>query len=249
MQSIKSVFLKFTVIIITVITSEDLLARDLTIATVHASNRGFIDQSGLVKGSSYDIMNHIANEASLTHHNSLIPYGRIIAYLETGKIDTALLVLDETVTKVAIPLIYIQDVNFIVVGKSGTEINQLEDLEEKIVGYLRLTPNAKKLMGNLNIQKVEGSKYTHMIEMLLRNRIDVLVGPKSNIYWALKKLNYSPDELGKPFELQKAEMHLVYSKKTANEKTISELIIAAQKLKKSKVIQNIINKYDYSISK
>jgi len=249
MQNIKLVFLKSAIVLITVFTSGDIFARDLTIATVHASNRGFIDQSGLIKGSSYDIMNSIAKEAALTYHNSLIPYGRIIAYLETGKIDTALLVLDETVTNVAIPLIYIQDVNFIVVGKLGTEIINLEDLEEKRVGYLRLTPSAKKLMGNLNIHKVEGNKYTHMIEMLMRNRIDVLVGPRSNIYWALKKLNYSPDDLGSPFVLKKAEIHLVYSKKSANEKTISDLITAAKKLKKNQIIQNIINNYDYSILK
>ncbi len=247
MQCIKFVFLKIVIVLISVTSCENALATEISIATVDASNRGFIDQSGLEKGSSYEIMNIIAKEAGLTHRNTLVPYGRIISYLETGKVDIALLIPDEIVTKVAIPLIHIQDVNFIVVGKPNIVINHLDDLEQKILGFLRLSPSAKKLIGNLNIYKVEGSKYTHLIEMLMRNRIDVLLGPKSNIYWALKKLNYSPNYLGTPLVLQKAEMHIVYSKKSANKKTILKLIAAAKKLKKNNTIQNIINKYDYSI--
>lgn len=245
MKNICITFLHF-VVITAMINCQSILASDITIATVHTSNRGFVDKNGVTKGSSYDIVNHIATTAGLTYDNNLVPFGRILSDLESGQVDLALLVPNETVNKVAIPIIYIQDVRFIVVGKVGTKLNSLDDIENKIVGYLRQSPSADALIGHLNIKKVDASMYTHMIEMLMRNRIDFVFGAESSIYWALQELNYSPNQLGTPLVLHKSEMHLVYSKRSANEQTIAALIKSAKKLKEDNVIQAIINKYNYS---
>lgn len=243
----KKVVAIFIVVIAPV--TQQSLAKDINIATVHIGNRGYIDLDGKEQGSSYEIVNAIVEGAGFTHRNHLIPFGRIIRYLETGEVEAALLVPNETVNEVAIPLVHVQDVDFIFVGKPSLKLNQLKDVEGKHVGYLRLSPTAEKVIKPLNIYKVAGGRYSHMIEMLMRDRIDVLFGPKSNIFWTLKQLGYSPEDLGEPLSVYKLELHLVYSKKTADVETIAALIASTNKLKKNNVIKDIINKYDNSVVK
>lgn len=226
-----------------------VFAKEITIATVDVSNRGYIDDAGLNQGSSYEIVNSIVEAAGLTHQNSLMPFGRVLQYLTTGDVDIALLIPNEKVTQVAIPLVYIQDVNFILVGKPDFQIASLDDVEGKTIGYLRRTPTFDQLMGHRNINMVAGGKYSHLIEMLMRDRIDALFAPESNLYWALNDLGYLPSQIGEPLSVHKLALHLVYSKKSADDKTMAAIMDSAEALKKNHAIQAIINKYDYSITK
>ncbi|MFT2089820.1 substrate-binding periplasmic protein [Paraglaciecola sp. 2405UD69-4] len=221
-------------------------AKEINIATVDTSNRGYLNADGQVLGSSYEIVNSIVNDSGFTYKNTLMPFGRVLGYLGSGDIDVALLVPNETTNKVSIPLEYIQDVNFIVVGRNNLSIKRLTDIRGKSVGYLRLTPTAVEALKSLDVMKVEGSKYSHMIEMLMRGRIDVLFGPESNIFWALKNLGYARQELGEPLLIEKLDMYLVYSKKVADKSIMSALTSSAKKLKANNTIQEIIHKYEDS---
>tara|TARA_R110001583_G_scaffold188860_3_gene351343 strand:- start:32867 stop:33619 length:753 start_codon:yes stop_codon:yes gene_type:complete len=228
--------------------STNMFAQNMNIATVNVGNRGFYDDSGLKQGSSYEIMNRIVKEAGFSYNNDFMPFARIVTYLETGEVDLALLVPNDIVNKVAIPLLHIQNVDFIIVGRKGFQFDRLEDIEGKKVGFLRMSPTANNVFKHLNVVKIQGGKYTRLIKMLIRNRIDVIFGPKSSILGALRELNYSADNLlGPSLTIQKLEMHLVYSKKTADEKIIAKLISTAEQLKKENIIQDIVDKYDQSI--
>lgn len=234
--------------VLLVFCSLELLAQSINIATVNVGNRAFYDDSGLKQGSSYEILNEVVKEAGFTYKNELMPFGRILGYLETGAVELSLLVPNEIVNNVAFPLVHIQDVDFIIVGLKGFDIEQIEDIKGKKVGYLRMSPTANNFLKSVNVEKIQGGKYTRLIKMLMRNRIDVIFGPKSSIFGALRELEYSSDILlGSSLSIEKLEMHLVYSKKVADEKIIASLITSAEKLKKDNTIQNIINKYEQSV--
>jgi ABC-type amino acid transport substrate-binding protein len=234
--------------VILIFYNTNMIAANMNIATVNVGNRGFYDDSGLKQGSSYDIMNRIVEGAGFSYKNDFMPFGRVIAHLKTGEVDLALLVPNEVVNKVATPLFHIQDVDFIVVGRKGFQIDRLEDIDGKRVGFLRMSPTANNIFQHLNVVNIQGGKYTRLINMLIRNRIDVIFGPKSSILGALRELNFSPETLlGASLSIQKLEMHLVYSKKLTDTKILMSLINSATQLKKENIIQGIINKYDQPI--
>ncbi|NQZ32660.1 MAG: transporter substrate-binding domain-containing protein [Oceanospirillaceae bacterium] len=245
----RTIILFFWVTLAALFMCTKVFAIDVTITTVGVNPRGFVDEQGVIVGSSYEIVNRIAEEAGLTYNNSLVPFHRLVRTLKSGKTDIALLVPNKRVNEISIPLISVQSVNFIVIGRKGTRIKKLNEIAGKRVGYLRKTVIVSQIMEGLDIQKSEGGQYSSMLKMLILGRIDFLIAPKANIYWALKELNYPPDELGEPLLVKKLEIYLVYSKKTADQKKMTTLIAAVKKLKKEKVIQAIINKYDYSIKK
>lgn len=244
MQTKLGLNLLFPMAILALLFSNFTTSKEITIGTVDASNRGFIDDNGKFQGSSYEIVNSIVSDAGFTFQNTLMPFGRVLQYLGTGNINVALLVPNETTNQVAIPVEYIRDVNFIIVGKKDATINSLKDINGKSVGYLRLTPTAAKVFKDLEVMKVEGNKYKHMIEMLMRKRIDFLFGPESNIFWALRELNYSTEDLGTPLLIHKLGMYLMYSRKVADKQAISALASSAKKLKDNNTINNIIIKYE-----
>lgn len=226
-----------------------VFATDVTITTVGVNPRGFMNEQGVVVGSSYEIVNRVAEEAGLTYNNSLVPFPRLVRTLKSGKTDIALLVPNKIVNEIGIPLISVQSVNFIAIGRKGTSIKKLSEIAGKRVGYLRKTVIISEMIEGLNVQKSEGGQYSSMLKMLILGRIDFLIAPKANVFGALRELNYFPDELGEPLLVKQLEIYLVYSKKTADQKKMAALIAAVKKLKKEKVIQAIIDKYDYSIKR
>jgi len=224
-----------------------VFATDIRITTVDVHPRGFVDEYGVILGSSYEIVNKIAEEAGLNYNNSLVPFPRLMRMLKSGETDLALLVPNKRVNEIATPLISVQSVNFIVIGRKGTRVKNLGEIAGKRVGYLRKSVIVSQIMEGLDVQKSEGGKYSRMLKMLILGRIDFLIGPKANVFGALRELNYPPDELGEALLVKKLELHLVYSKKTADQEKITALIAAVTKLKNENVIQAITNKYDYSI--
>lgn len=244
MQTKRRLNLLFIMTILASLFSDFTTSKEITIGTVETSNRGFIDDYGQFQGSSYEIVNSIVSDAGFTYQNTLMPFGRVLRYLDTGEVSVALLVPNEITNKVAIPIEYIRDVNFIVVGTKDTKIDSLNDINGKSVGYLRLTPTATKALKDIKVMQVEGSKYTHMIEMLMRNRIDFLFGPESSIFWALRNLNYSHEDLSTPLLVHKLGMYLMYSREIADKQTMSALVSSAKKLKDNNTINNIIIKYE-----
>lgn len=244
--------LTWTVILVVFMTmtilfeAKKVMANDVVIGTVNVAPRGFIDKEGVALGGSYEIVNKIAEEAGLSYVNHLVPFARLFRQIKQGIVDVALLVPNKKINEISIPLIYIRDVNFIIVGKKGSKIDDLSEMVGKKVRYLRRSVISAQIAKSLDVHESEGNNYASMLEMLLAGRIDFVIGPKTNIYWTLRELNYPADKLGMPLSVKKLKMYLVYAKKTADEKVMSALIIAAEKLKKAGEIQAIINKYDYS---
>lgn len=221
-------------------------AKDITIGTVAVSQRGYVGQDGAILGSSVEITNRVVELAGYTPINKLMPFPRVLHNLESGTVDLSLLVPNDKVTQFATPLIHLQDVEFILVSRNDTEITNIEDIKGKSVGYLRSSRISQNILKPLDVNRIELDKYPHMIRMLEHGRIDAIIGTTYNIKYALQELNYSDDTFAKPLLIKSLELHLVYSKKTADEEVIDALINAANTLKEEGIIQDIIDKYSHS---
>ncbi|MDG3087896.1 transporter substrate-binding domain-containing protein [Vibrio hannami] len=194
-----SKFVTIWMLALVFITNGSAFAKDIVVAAVEVSQRGFWGEDGTAQGSSVEITNTVAQAANIQVKNVIMPYPRILHNLEVGKVDLALLVPNDKVTKVAIPLVHLQNVDFIIVGKRGTELNNVEDLTGKRVGYLRSSRISEKILENLDVINVEGDQYTHMIQMLMHDRIDAMVAAKYTFNYSLKELGYTWNDLSAPF--------------------------------------------------
>lgn len=232
-------------ILVSIIAQKRALSFELNIATVDVIPRGYINEQGEPAGGSYDVVNRIVTEAGYPYFNTIMPYPRIMKELQYGKIDLALLVPNEKLNKIAIPIAYVRDVQFIVIGRKGTEIKSLNDIDGKRVGFLRNAVIPSKLVEGRDVLIAHSNDYTQLIKRLQSQRIDYIIGPRINIYWALKELGAPPDSLGQGLTLKRLEMFLVYSRKTADAQVLMNLASAIKKLQKNGVIKEALNKYDY----
>ena len=176
-----------------------------------------------------------------------MPYARIIPYLDDGTIDLALLVLNDTTNDVATPIAHIQNVEFVLLGASGGDIKGLDDLAGKKVAYLRRSANVRLLIENIPVSVTQADNYESLINLLLANRVDAIIGPRINIYWNLKEQNLSVEDVGDPIVIKEIEIYLVHSKVTITEERRVKLEEAIKKLQANGTIREIIKNYDYSI--
>ncbi|MDC7223854.1 MAG: transporter substrate-binding domain-containing protein [Spirochaetales bacterium] len=223
-----------------------LSAQELSIGTVHVVPRGYIDEQGRLRGCSYEIVTAIVEEAGYdSKHSLLLPFRRILWEMEKGQIDVALLVPNEDVTEVGDPLIPLQTVHFIIVGRHDSPLEKPEDFQGFRVGYLNSTTISVQLLQDQSVELVPVINYKSLVNMLLTDRLDAVVGPRINIYNALRELDYPADELGQELLLRQTELSLVLSKTTGNRDIRNALLEASRELLADGTIEGIIEKYDY----
>lgn len=218
-------------------------ASEIRVGAVEVSQRGFVDKDGVIRGSSVEITNLVVTAAGYTPVNKVLPYPRLLRELELGTLDAALLVPNENVTKIATPLAYLQDVEFILLTKPEDQVASLDAVSGMKIGHLRRSRISEKLLSSIEVEAVQGDSYSHMLKLLLKGRLDGLVGTRYNIEFAIQELELNPDRLSQPLTLKRLELHLVYSKKTAEPEKIDALTSAANSLVIEEQVRKVIEKY------
>lgn len=216
-----------------------LFAKELQLATVNVT--------GSYSGASYEVLNLIVEQAGFKYNNTPVPFHRILSGLKDGSIDLALLIPNPKLNKIATPLIYVRDFNFIVVGKQGSRLNSKQELKGKRIAHLRNAAITRKLVDDIDAQVTQANNYKQLIKMLSSNRIDYIIGPKTNIYNAYQESEFANGTLKiqQVLFLKSFELHLMYSKVSADSKIASALIEATKQLHKQKKIEAILKRYDY----
>lgn len=214
-------------------------AKELKLATVNVT--------GSYSGASYEVLNLIVEEAGFDYSNTPIPFHRIISGLKEGSIDLALLVPNPKLNKIATPLIYVRDFNFIVVGKPGSQLNTKQQLTGKRIAHLRNAAITLKLIRDIDAHYTQANNYKQLIKMLATNRIDYIVGPKTNIYTAYSESEFRDKglKIEEALFLKSFELHLMLSKVNTEPEVASRLIKATKQLQNSGQISKLLEKYDY----
>lgn len=216
-----------------------LFAKELKLATVNVT--------GSYSGASYEVLNLIVEQAGFQYTNTPIPFHRILSGLKDGSVDLALLVPNPKLEKIATPLIYVRDFNFIVVGKTGSKLNNKQQLTGKRVAHLRNAAITSKLVQGIDAHFIQANNYKQLIKMLVTERIDYIVGPKSNIFTAYNESEYANNgvKIEEALFLKSFELHLMYSKKSAEPEVASALIKATKQLHQENKITLLLERYDY----
>lgn len=200
-------------------------------------------EKGKLTGITYDIIQNLQKESNITIETKFLPYKRMLNDLELGEIDFAIFFLSNYSESFSDKLIAMYDLETIVIGKKDLKIQSHEDLLKlHMATPLGVDYNAKlSIDKQLKITRVQD--YRNAILMLDNDNIDAIIGPKEIIMYQLQLLNMNISDFGKPYTLTKNTAWIQFSDKSQKKEYKKILKIAATKLLKSGIIDEIIQKY------
>jgi len=222
-----------------------LSAQTIQIETINVAPFGFTGEKGKPTGMMFEISNKIAEEAGFKYANVIVPYARTILELRDGKADFVLRYSNEQLQEVAIPVVSVVSMQTIILFKVGHPFENLEDLQGKIVGMVRGGKFDNNFDKNTAIHKFEVNDYTQMLKMLMKGRLDAVIGSNVGLYYTANTLGITPNALSSPIQLSSKDFILHFSKKTLASKSmdLDRLKLSVEKLKKTGEIKGIINRY------
>ncbi len=219
------------------------VAEHLRIVTIQMAPFGFFTNDKKSTGMLYDIGNRIAEEAGFSYKNKIVPFARMIKNLKNGGADFGIFFVSEANSKVAKKVAPVMPLENIVVGLKGTEIKSLKDLHGKKVARVRNAKYDESFAADSAILKYNTNNYQDSVRILFKKRVDAMIGPKTGLFFAAKKLGYSEDSFCDPLILNTKDAWLQYSRAASDEKKIAALKAAAEKLLKDNTIQSLVDKY------
>lgn len=220
------------------------VAETLKVATINLAPFGFIDSNGISRGIFYDLANRIAEEASISVQNNVLPYARVLHELERGSADITILLPNERIKEIAFVLEPVMTLENVVIGLHGIRYQHYEDLWGKTLGSIREAIYDETVSDNERIQIFYTNSYQQSIRMLLAKRFDGIIGVKRSINFELSNLGHPPDVLGTPMHLNKREAWVHISKASRlSKKTLERVRGAVKKLVNTGHIEQVLTRY------
>ena len=187
--------------------------------------------------------NNIKNESKHDIETILLPYKRMLIYLESGQIDFAIFFLSDYSESFSEKLLPLYSLDTIIIGNKDLKIAKFEDIRNlQLATPIGVNYNAG-LGDDKTLQIHYVKDYKNAILMLQRKSIDALIGPRKILQFQLKQLGMNINDLGKPYVLTTNTAWIQFSDKSKLQKFKPMLIKAGKKLLEKKKIQEILLKY------
>lgn len=220
-----------------------LAGQTIKIDTIKVAPFGFTGDEGEPTGMMFEISNKIAEEAGLKYTNIIVPYARTILELRDGKADFVLRYSNDQLPAIAVPVTSIISMHNIILSREGISFKSLENLHGKIIGRVRGGKFDVNFDNDTAINKFEANDYEQMLQMLMKGRLDGVIGSNVGLYYSAKKVGITPEELSLPLYLNSKDFILHFSRKNFDINTMNKLKNSVEKLKRTSEFKKIVNKY------
>jgi len=191
----------------------------------------FENEDGTIIGIDVDIIKEIAQRIELDIDIKLAPWPRVLFMVKNGKAHGGFpfFVTPERLEFSSYTKIPLHRSVFMAFAKPGNEFNfeKISDLHGKVVGINRgfsISPefDAAVNNGSLNVYGVD--EIHQLVEMLMKNRIDVIVAKRSTIAGYLKNTGQKLTPLGAVNKGQGAFLVISKAAKIENKERILQKI-------------------------
>jgi len=132
-------------------------------------------------GIYYDLANILITESKLNSQHLIYPYARIISELKNGKTDLTIMFKYKELKEHVIYIAPLPSLHNIVIGLKGNRFESISDLEGKTIAYLRGARFSEAIDTNSKINKHRTNDFRQGIKMLVRGRVDAIIGPMEPI--------------------------------------------------------------------
>lgn len=131
----------------------------------------------------------------------------------------------------------------VILPRGGLELNRYEDLRNLRIAVPRGVFIDPRFDKDDHLNKMPTLDYKSSMKMLLRQRVDAVVGAMDSLLFNMKELGMSQDLISKPLVFHSFEMVLACRKEGVDIKIIERLNQSIIQLKKEGVFKKIIAKY------
>ncbi|WP_374583234.1 substrate-binding periplasmic protein [Pseudoduganella sp.] len=217
--------------------------RALRAAVMQIEPYGMLDAQGRQSGAYTEVFELLGRELGRPVEVVGAPYARALALLRSGQVDMMLAMPSPAIAEVAQPAGAVWSLEAIAIGRAGTPLRRIRDLRGLIVARIRGTDYGPEFMNDKAIHHYEISDHVQGLHMLLEKRIDVLVGGRPGIFYAMRKLGVQRSQLGSAFPVNARDVQLHMSKKFDDARLASEVRRGMAALRTDGRIDAVIAKY------
>ncbi|MBT3536461.1 MAG: transporter substrate-binding domain-containing protein [Rhodospirillaceae bacterium] len=204
---------------------------------------GFYDDKNPRRGMLRDMNSAVAERASLTYTDRVMPLKRINKELVKGGVTCATFLPVPWTKRDLIQVAeIIPNLDSIVVPRKGLSITRLEDLFGLTIAAPRGSYAGTPIMTNPNINRLLTNGYNQSAAILKAGRVDAMAGSEIAVYHSLSVAGVSTSDMGKPFIFLKSPLWLQCRKDT-NPAHIERLREAAVQLRAEGAFDQIMAHY------
>lgn len=218
-------------------------ARVLRAAVMQIEPYGMLDAQGQQSGAYTEVFELLGRELGRPVEVVGAPYARALALLRSGKVDMMLAMPSPAIAQVAQPAGAVWSLEAIAIGRAGTPLRRLADLHGLIVARIRGTDYGPEFMNDKAIHHYEITDHVQGLNMLMEKRVDVIVGGRPGIFYAMRKLGIARSQLGSSFPVNSRDVQLHLSKKFNDVRLAGDLRRGMAALRADGRIEAVISKY------
>lgn len=193
------------------------------------------DAHGRPIGALIDLCAQLATLSGVPITPMPVPYGRAPHMLNSGGADL-MLIIDTRAKGGGID--YVGTVDIVVFGRSGFRFQRMEDLFGKTVGTLRHSGYSPELEAEARIRKHAFDSYDQGVRMLQAGRLDVVLGVRDSIEYALGK---AAGEVSPRYTLASGRVAL-YADPKLDAATITALQSACRQLRQKRALDELLHR-------
>lgn len=224
-------------------------SHDYNVSTFQLEPWAFFSQDHKVSGIIPDIVNAIATEADVSVIIDIIPYTRMVKYLQIGTTDFTIFTRNSNNDKFVNYVDRVFVLNVILLTRKGMRITSLENLYEqhniRSIGVLRGTNIAPNFPKNIEVTQHLVKDFTQGLKMLHAKRIDAFLTIDRGALYESKKLGIADVFEFPGYPVTKIEAWLQVSKKSKYENSFPYQVMrnAIKKLTDKGTIEQILQKH------
>ena len=185
----------------------------LNIATIELKPMGYLEAPDQKKGILFEISNAIAKDAGLTASNTILPYGRSILQVEKGLSDFVLIFANDMLEEHAVNLGNALDLTNVIITKASSPVSKLTELHGKTIAHVTNANYDETYQSDQMIKKFYTQSYDHNFNLLFKDRVHGVVGPRIGLYFTAKKMGFGKKDFSPPLILNKKGVAAYISKK------------------------------------
>jgi len=193
-------------------------------------------------GIYYDLANILITESKFNSQHLIYPYARIISELKNGKTDLTIMFKYKELKDHVIYITPLPSLHNIVIGLKGNRFDSISDLEGKTIAYLRGARFSEDVDTNSKIKKHLTNDFRQGIKMLVRGRVDAIIGPMEPILSAADSIGMV-NIFNEPLYVSKRTPWLQISKKSKLRLNADEIREIFENILKRGDLTKLKNKY------
>jgi polar amino acid transport system substrate-binding protein len=202
-----------------------------------------INLAGRPTGAIVDLAEQLSQASGVAIQIAVVPYGRAAHMLIEGEADLMFAVSAGARNDLPSPIAELGKEEIVLLGGPGSMYVRLADLHRKTVGHLRKATFVSAFAEDADIAKYEFSSYEQGIQMLMRRRIDALIGSRITIDYTLRHLAIPAPSLSRPFLVSHSGIVLYVSKRAATPNLVANLKKACDFLRRKKSLEILLRAY------